>query len=78
MNAVFNAVCVAALVFGLGSLAWAATFGMRALLKGFDSPFQQPGDSPRPPTGGVVRCRPRVVLGDTRIPSTALAPRRAA
>lgn len=63
---------VSALVFAGLCLAWAATFGLRALLK--ENSPEQPDDSPTPPTKGVVRCRPRVVLGDPRLLSTPLAP----
>lgn len=41
-----NATCFSALVFGGLFLAWAATFGVRGLLKDFSLPLKQPDGSP--------------------------------
>lgn len=68
---------VVCLVIGLGFLAWAATFGFAALLNDH-APHKQPGDSPVPPTGGVARCRHRVVLGDPNPSATLSSSRRSA
>lgn len=41
------------LVFAALSLGWAATFGVRGLLRDFSTPLDQPGSAlvPEPPTG---------------------------
>jgi hypothetical protein len=57
--AIESVVYVGCLVFAGLCLAWAATFGLRSLLR--ENSPEQPDDSPTPPTKGVVRCRPRVV-----------------
>lgn len=57
-----NAACFIALVFGGLSLA-AVPFGVRALLKDYSTPPQQPDVSPDPRPGGV-RCRRTVMFGD--------------
>lgn len=67
---VVDALSVGFLAFAGLFVLWACTFGFRALLR--ENSPKQPDDSPIPPTKGVVRCRPRVVLGDPRLPSTAL------
>lgn len=68
--AIESVIYVGCLVFAGLCLAWAATFGVRALLRENTAPFKQPDDSPTPPTKGVVRCRPRVVLGDPNLSIT--------
>lgn len=78
-----NAVCAAALVFGLSFLAWAATFGVRGLLNDLSTPLKQLDGSPGgiriadPPTCGAaspertaVQRRRRVVLSASDLGTT--------
>ena len=64
-----NAVCIAALMLGGSFLLWAATFGVRALLKDFSTPLKQPEDSPVPPTG-TLRPQHRVAPSDPNLSAT--------
>jgi hypothetical protein len=70
-----SVIYVGCLIFAGLCLAWAVTFGLRALLNENTAPFKQADNSPIPPTRGVVRRCPRVVLGDPRLLSATLAPR---